>query len=327
MNWISCHLSQRFHFYITDHLGTVRAILDVDGNIKSTHDFEPYGVELQPLSDESTNFKYKYTGQERDNSTNLDFMHARFYGSAIGRFLSPDPVNGNPTNPQSWNLYTYVQNNPVNATDPTGLTIRLTGEMKQALIDLFSSEMGLAVSEDENGDLTRAQGPPTPETTALVETFDTAASSETPLMNIEAVGDSPLIQIDSFCCNPGQKENTPQVSVTQLAALPSRPPEGKSEMPTRGEFMAHFLAEYTSAVQQGAFTLSTYSTAHFGPAMAAQNAFRRGLGQNSIKTQILTADRGIYIEYSSGMAAKVAFSKAGNVQGIHYGWWWYGFFW
>jgi len=108
------------YFYITDHLGTVRAILDVDGNIKSTHDFEPFGVELQPLSAESTNFHYKYTGQERDSSTNLDYMHARFYGSLIGRFLSPDPVNGNPTNPQSWNLYSYVNGNPVNFNDPSG---------------------------------------------------------------------------------------------------------------------------------------------------------------------------------------------------------------
>ena len=102
-------------------LEEIRAILDSQGNIKSTHDFEPFGVELQPLSDESTNFKYKYTGQERDNSTNLDYMHARFYGSSIGRFLRPDPINGKPTNPESWNLYAYVGNNPINLTDPTGM--------------------------------------------------------------------------------------------------------------------------------------------------------------------------------------------------------------
>jgi len=199
--------------------------------------------------------------------------------------------------------------------------------MKKALIDLFSSEMGLSVYEDNEGNLNRVQGPPTKENASLVETFDTAASSEIPTMNIEAVGDSPLIQIDSFCCNPGQKENTPQVSVTQLSALPSRPPSDKSEMPTRSEFMAHFLAEYTSGAQQGAFTRATYLPAHSGPAMEAQNAFRRGLGQSGIRTQILTADGGIYAEYSSGKAVKIEFSATGHVQGIHYGWWWYGFFW
>ena len=48
-------------------------------------------------------------------------MHARFYGSSIGRFLRPDPIGGNPANPQSWNLYAYVLGNPVNYNDPTGL--------------------------------------------------------------------------------------------------------------------------------------------------------------------------------------------------------------
>ncbi len=120
MNWISCHLSQRFHYYITDHLGTVRAILDSQGSIKSTHDFEPFGVELQPLSDEITSFKYKYTGQERDYSTNLDYMHFRYYASTMGRFLKPDNIIPNPANPQSWNLYSYVNGNPVMFNDPSG---------------------------------------------------------------------------------------------------------------------------------------------------------------------------------------------------------------
>jgi len=98
----------------------IRAVLDVGGNVKSTHDFEPYGVELQPLSDELTNFNYKYTGQERDDSTNLDYMHFRYYASSMGRFLKPDNLIGNMANPQSWNLYTYVKGNPVNFNDPSG---------------------------------------------------------------------------------------------------------------------------------------------------------------------------------------------------------------
>ncbi len=109
------------HYYLTDHLGTVRAILDENGTVLSTHDYEPFGTELEPFSSDLTDNKYKYTGQERDARTGMDYMHARFYGSSIGRFLRPDPINGNPANPQSWNLYSYVRNNPVNATDPTGL--------------------------------------------------------------------------------------------------------------------------------------------------------------------------------------------------------------
>jgi RHS repeat-associated protein len=108
------------YYYITDHLGSVRAILDSSGNIKSTHDFEPFGFELQPLSAESTNFKYKYTGQERDYDTGLDYMHFRYYASTMGRFLKPDNIIPNAFNPQSWNLYSYVNGNPVNFNDPSG---------------------------------------------------------------------------------------------------------------------------------------------------------------------------------------------------------------
>ena len=47
-------------------------------------------------------------------------MHYRFYGSNMGRFMKPDNINGNMGDPQSWNLYSYVQENPVNFNDPTG---------------------------------------------------------------------------------------------------------------------------------------------------------------------------------------------------------------
>jgi RHS repeat-associated protein len=54
------------------------------------------------------------------NPKTLDFMHARYDMATLGRFLSIDPVIGNRDQPQSWNRYAYVQNNPINRTDPTG---------------------------------------------------------------------------------------------------------------------------------------------------------------------------------------------------------------
>jgi RHS repeat-associated protein len=70
----------------------------------------------------------KFTGHERDfnigtlteNSNYNDYMHARFTTPQWGRFLSVDPVLGDPHAPQSWNRYAYIHNNPVNLTDPTG---------------------------------------------------------------------------------------------------------------------------------------------------------------------------------------------------------------
>jgi RHS repeat-associated protein len=58
--------------------------------------------------------------REEGSYTNFDYMHFRYYASSIGRFLKPDNVIQNLYNPQSWNLYSYVHNNPVNFNDPSG---------------------------------------------------------------------------------------------------------------------------------------------------------------------------------------------------------------
>ena len=66
----------------------------------------------------------RYTGKERDTESGLDYFGARYYSSNMGRMMSPDPSGlayADPTNPQSFNLYSYVLNNPLKFTDPTGL--------------------------------------------------------------------------------------------------------------------------------------------------------------------------------------------------------------
>ena len=108
------------YFYVRDHLGSSRLVLDSTGNILSKFNYEPYGVELPSPTGNVTNEKYKYTGQERDYDTGMDYMHFRYYGSNIGRFMKPDNMITNVMNPQSWNLYSYVNNSPINANDPSG---------------------------------------------------------------------------------------------------------------------------------------------------------------------------------------------------------------
>jgi RHS repeat-associated protein len=66
----------------------------------------------------------KFTGHERDtlagDNHTLDYMHAWYYGAAVGRFLSFDQGPEHLEDPQSWNRYSYVGNNPVTYDDPTG---------------------------------------------------------------------------------------------------------------------------------------------------------------------------------------------------------------
>ncbi len=64
------------------------------------------------------------TGKERDTESGLDYFGSRYYASSMGRFSSPDPsglVYADQSNPQSFNLYSYVGNNPLKFIDPLGL--------------------------------------------------------------------------------------------------------------------------------------------------------------------------------------------------------------
>ena len=67
----------------------------------------------------------RFTGKERDAETGLDYFGARYMSAAQGRFTSPDApfADQHPDDPQSWNLYAYVRNNPMNGVDPDGQAV------------------------------------------------------------------------------------------------------------------------------------------------------------------------------------------------------------
>jgi len=107
------------NYYVSDHLGSSHVVTNSSGTILDDSDFYPYGGE-RSYSSSSGNTR-KFTGKERDSESGLDDFAARFYTSNYGRFLSADDAKYVKTaDPQSWNLYGYVANNPINSADPTG---------------------------------------------------------------------------------------------------------------------------------------------------------------------------------------------------------------
>jgi RHS repeat-associated protein len=91
-----------------------KALLRMGLRVASTYDCAPYFRSLE----------HHFTGKERDAESGLDYFGARYYGSSMGRFMSPDPAGLSAVklaNPQTWNWYAYVQNNPLRYTDPTGM--------------------------------------------------------------------------------------------------------------------------------------------------------------------------------------------------------------
>jgi RHS repeat-associated protein len=101
-------------YFLTDHLGTTRALTDAGGNVTSTLDYDSFGN----VTGGSAATRYGYTGREADSDAALMFYRARWYGAQAGRFISEDPIA---FAGRDLNFYAYVKNNPIGYRDPSGL--------------------------------------------------------------------------------------------------------------------------------------------------------------------------------------------------------------
>jgi len=140
---------EKIQWLVSDRLGTPRIIIDQSGSLTNVkrHDYLPFGEELfAPAGGRSAALGYtagdavrqQFTQKERDVETGLDYLNARYYASVQGRFTSTDRIfisDSQVANPQLWNLYNYVGNNPLNATDPTGMEVVKLGEHTDNEID------------------------------------------------------------------------------------------------------------------------------------------------------------------------------------------------
>jgi RHS repeat-associated protein len=102
-------------YYLSDVLGSVIGLTDASGAIKTSYNYSPFGKK-QTTGTNSSN-PFAFTGRE-DDGTGYYYYRARYYNPDQKRFISEDPLGfgGGDTNTQA-----YVGNNPVNATDPSGL--------------------------------------------------------------------------------------------------------------------------------------------------------------------------------------------------------------
>jgi RHS repeat-associated protein len=91
----------------------------------------PFGESLMD-SASSAKFAKGFTNHEQTDPSGLIYMQARFYAPWFGRFLSPDPARDQHfEETQSWNIYSYVQNDPTMKVDPTGMVAE-DGKLKRA---------------------------------------------------------------------------------------------------------------------------------------------------------------------------------------------------
>jgi RHS repeat-associated protein len=106
-------------WHLTDHLGTVRDLVDAGGAVVNHLSYDSFGQVVSKTIG-AIDSRYQFTGREFDAETGLYFYRARYYDAAVGRFISEDPIGFKSGDS---NLYRYVGNSPLNGTDPSGTLI------------------------------------------------------------------------------------------------------------------------------------------------------------------------------------------------------------
>lgn len=124
-------------YVTTDHLASPRVLTGQNTDMISRRDFMPFGEELAVnvggrtaglgYGSADDSIRQKFTGYQRDSESSLDFAEARMYENRFGRFTAIDPLlaSGKSADPQTFNRFIYVRNNPLILVDPTG---QITGD-------------------------------------------------------------------------------------------------------------------------------------------------------------------------------------------------------
>ncbi|HTV55435.1 MAG TPA: RHS repeat-associated core domain-containing protein [Terriglobia bacterium] len=148
--------NSNWYYSLNDWLGTKRVEANADGSIAASFLSLPFGdgLTLQGTGPDAT--ENHFTGKVRDTESGNDYFGARYYASSMGRWLSPDwsaKVEPIPyaklDDPQSLNLYAYVQNNPLTASDADGHLLQPPLPVPGG--DAYNSTAGQALFAYENG--------------------------------------------------------------------------------------------------------------------------------------------------------------------------------
>ena len=138
------------HFYVKDHLGSNRLVVDGNGNIEEVNHYYPFGAMMGDRCGVSRN-KYKYIGKELDTmyGWNMQDHEARWYDPVLGRWMATDPLQEKYLNVSS---YSNVLNNPLRLIDPDGRVVIVSdSKAKRNIINTLSIEESKYIQFDDNG--------------------------------------------------------------------------------------------------------------------------------------------------------------------------------
>ncbi|WP_420933668.1 RHS repeat domain-containing protein [Alteromonas sp. A081] len=119
--------TKEYSYLHKDHQGSIATVTNVNGTVVQQAFFDPFGKRTQiHQASVFANASYMqptdrgYTGHKMMDGLGIIHMNGRIYDPILGRFLQADPFIQAPSNSQSYNRYSYVLNNPLSYTDPSG---------------------------------------------------------------------------------------------------------------------------------------------------------------------------------------------------------------
>ncbi|MTV26604.1 hypothetical protein FTX61_14445 [Nitriliruptoraceae bacterium ZYF776] len=115
---LAAHGPQGAHYFLHDGLGSTLGLVDEDAELAALYRYGPFGETAAEIGEEVFN-PWRFTGAYQD-PTGLYHIGERYYDPDLGRWTQQDPVV-DALDPQQWNRYVYVGNDPVNHIDPTGM--------------------------------------------------------------------------------------------------------------------------------------------------------------------------------------------------------------
>ena len=102
-------------WFHSDHLGSTRWTTKLDGTTDESFAYTAFGQRLNTATEARG-----YAGHRLDEASGLVYMQARYYDPSLGIFISPDTMTPDPLSSQAFHRYSYVYNNPISNTDPSG---------------------------------------------------------------------------------------------------------------------------------------------------------------------------------------------------------------
>jgi RHS repeat-associated protein len=133
-------------YFLGDALGSVRQLVDANGELLLAQSYEPYGAVLESAGKGTSS--YGFTAEMRDSYIKLIYLRSREYSPATGRFLTQDSWQGDYTRPLSLNGWNYVEGNPINFVDPSGFIKETESNTADQILDKLKNDYEVLILKD-----------------------------------------------------------------------------------------------------------------------------------------------------------------------------------